>query len=305
MIYDLAILGAGPAGLSASVYASRKLLKICLLSEDLGGQINLTSEIDNYLGFEMISAPELVRKFEEQVNAFPFDQFLGEKAAKIEKKGDLFLTTSSSGRQIESKSLLIVTGKRSRQLGVPGEQEFAARGVSYCTTCDGPFFKELPVAVIGGGNSALEAALDMLKICPKVYLVNVMPTWQGDEAYREQVLKNPGLVPMLKSTVKEIRGDDKVRSVVVATPEGERELQVRAVFVEVGLNPNSEFAKNFLEMNRFGEIVIDCNCRTSVPGVFAAGDVTTVPDKQIVVAAGEGAKGALGAYRWLLENRKL
>jgi alkyl hydroperoxide reductase subunit AhpF len=253
----------------------------------------------------MISAPELARKFEEQVNAFPFDQFLGEKAAKVEKKGDLFLTTSSSGRQIESKSLLIVTGKRSRQLGVPGEKEYAARGVSYCTTCDGPFFKDLPVAVIGGGNSALEAALDMLKICPKVYLVNVMPAWQGDEAYREQVLKNPRLVPMLKSTVKEIRGDDKVRSVVVSTPEGERELQVRAVFVEIGLNPNSEFAQSFVEMNRYGEIIIDCNCRTNVPGVFAAGDVTTVPEKQIVVAAGEGAKAALGAYRWLLENRKL
>ena len=305
MLYDLAILGAGPAGLSAAIYAARKLLKICVVSHDVGGQILLTSDIENYLGFELISAPELVRKFQEQVNIFGFEQFLGEKVSKLEKFNDHFLVTASQAVKIESKSLLIASGKRSRLMNVPGEREFAAKGISYCSTCDAPFFKDLPVAVIGGGNSAFEAVIDLLKICPQVYMINITPSWQGDEIYQQQALKNPKLVPMLNTGVKEVRGGDRVQSIVVKTPEGEQELKVRGVFVEIGLAPNSEFAKGFVEMNKYGEIIIDCDCRTNVPGVFAAGDVTTVTEKQIVVAAGEGAKAALAAYRWLIMNRKL
>jgi alkyl hydroperoxide reductase subunit F len=305
LLYDLAILGAGPAGLSAAIYAARKLLKICVVSHDVGGQILLTSDIENYLGFELISAPELVRKFQEQVNIFGFEQFLGEKVSKLEKFNDHFLVTASQAVKIESKSLLIASGKRSRLMNVPGEREFAAKGISYCSTCDAPFFKDLPVAVIGGGNSAFEAVIDLLKICPQVYMINITPSWQGDEIYQQQALKNPKLVPMLNTGVKEVRGGDRVQSIVVKTPEGEQELKVRGVFVEIGLAPNSEFAKGFVEMNKYGEIIIDCDCRTNVPGVFAAGDVTTVTEKQIVVAAGEGAKAALAAYRWLIMNRKL
>jgi len=305
MIYDLAILGAGPAGLSAAVYAARKLLKICIISKDVGGQILLTSDIENYLGFELISAPELVRKFEEQLNQFQFDQFLGENAQKLGKNGGNFLVTTAAARQIEARSILIASGKRSRAMGVRGEKEFAARGISYCSTCDAPFFKDLPVAVVGGGNSAFEAAIDLLKLCPQVYMINIMDDWQGDEIYRQQVLKDPKLVPMLKSKVVEVRGDDRVQSVLVDTPEGQKELRVRGVFVEIGLVPNSEFARGLVEMNQRGEIVVDCSCQTSVPGVFAAGDVTTVTEKQIIVAAGEGAKAALTAYRWLITNKKI
>jgi len=305
MSYDLAILGAGPAGLSAAVYAVRKLLKICLVSTDVGGQILLTSDVANYLGFELVSAPELVRKFQEQVNQFQFEQFLGQGAQKLEAEDDHFLVTTTLGKALSAKSALVCTGKRSRRLNVPGEERFRARGISYCSTCDAPFYKDQPVAVVGGGNSAFEAALDLLKICPRVYLINLSSGWQGDEIYQRKVLQDPKLAPLLGSAVKEIRGDDRVQSVVVKTPEGERELEVRGVFVEIGLLPNSEFARGVLEMNQTGEIIIDCNCNTSVPGVFAAGDVTTVTEKQIVIAAGEGAKAALTAYRWLINNGKI
>jgi NADH-dependent peroxiredoxin subunit F len=304
LLYDLAVLGAGPAGLSAAIYASRKLLKICVVSKDIGGQILLTSNVENYLGFELITAPELVQKFEDQVNQFNFDQFLGEKTQKLERKGETYIITTDQGNVLEAKSVVIATGKRSRQLGAKGEREFSGKGVSYCSTCDGPFFKDLPVAVVGGGNSAFEAALDMLKLCPAVYLINISPTWQGDEIYQSQVLTSPKLTALPESSIKEIRGDEKVRSILVQTPAGENEIKVGAVFVEVGLTPNSDFVKGFLEMNRAGEIVVDCACKTSMPGVFAAGDVTTVVEKQIIVAAGEGAKAALGAYRWLLINQK-
>jgi len=304
-MFDLAILGGGPAGLSAAIYALRKLLKTCIVSKDLGGQILLTSEVENYLGFELISASELVQKFESQVNKFEIEQYLGEGTQKLSSRNGNFLIQTDQGTEIEAKAVLIATGKRSRQLNVPGEKEFAGRGISYCSTCDGPFFKDLPVAVIGGGNSAFEAAIDLLKLCPRVYLLNIMPEWQADEIYQRKILKDPKLVPMLKSRVKEIKGDDRVRSIIVETPEGEKQIEARGVFVEIGLAPNSEFAKGFLAMNPAGEIIVDCQCRTSVEGVFAAGDVTTVPEKQIIIAAGEGAKAALTAYRWLIVNKKI
>jgi len=304
-IYDLMILGAGPAGLSAGVYSARKLLKTCIIAKEIGGQVLLTSGVENYMGFEFISGPDLIQKFEDQLNQFPIEQILGERVEKLTRRGEEFLVITEQGKEILAKSVVVATGKRSRELGVSGEKEFAGRGVSYCATCDGPFFKNMPVAVIGGGNSAFETAMDMLKLCPVVYLVNIMDSWQADEILQKRVLADPKLKPMLKSRVKEVRGDDKVRALVIETPLGDKELELRGVFVEIGLIPNSEFAKGFLELNSQGEIIVDCHCRTSVAGVFGAGDVTTVPEKQIIISAGEGAKSALSAYRWLIENQKI
>lgn len=304
-MFDLAILGGGPAGLSAAIYAVRKLLNTCVVSLDIGGQILLTGEVENYLGFELISAPDLVQKFQDQVNQFHLEQFLGEKVVKLESRDGRFLVATDQGRELEAKSVLVATGKRSRRLGVTGEPEFSGRGVSYCSTCDAPFFKGNPVAVVGGGNSAFEAAVDNLKMAPTVYLVNTLDHWQSDEVLQKLVLPDPKLVPLLRSKVKEIRGGQKVSSIVVDTPAGEKQFPVGAVFVEIGLIPNSEFTRGLLTLNPAGEIMIDCECQTNVPGVFAAGDVTTVTEKQIIVAAGEGAKAGLGAYRWLITNGKL
>ena len=304
-IYDLMILGGGAAGLSAGVYSARKLLKTCIIAKEIGGQVLLTSGVENYMGFEFISGPELIQKFEDQLNQFPIEQILGERVERLTRQGEKFLAITEQGKEVLAKSVVVATGKRSRELGATGEKGFAGRGVSYCATCDGPFFKDMPVAVIGGGNSAFETAMDMLKLCPVVYLVNIMDKWQADEILQERVLSDPKLKPMLKSKVKEIKGDDKVRSMVVETKQGDKELEVKGVFVEVGMIPNSEFAKGFLELNSQGEIIVDCHCRTSVAGVFGAGDVTTVPEKQIIISAGEGAKAVLSAYRWLIANQKI
>jgi len=304
-MYDLAILGGGPAGLAAAIYASRKQINICLVSGDLGGQILLTGEVANYLGFELISAADLVQKFESQIVQSNLEQFLGEQARLLRKKDDQFLIQTDAGRQIEAQAVLAATGKRSRRLGVPGEKEFAGRGVSYCSTCDAPFFQGAPVAVVGGGNSAFEAAIDNLTLSPRIYLLNLADQWQADEVYQNQVLKQAKLTAMLKSRIKEIRGDSKVRSILVETPAGEQTLEAAAVFVEIGLIPNTEFLRGTLELTPGGEIVVDCACRTSVPGIFAAGDATTVPEKQIIIAAGEGAKAALTAYRWLIAHGKI
>jgi len=299
-VYDLIIIGGGPAGLAASVYAARKRLKTLLISINIGGQINTTRGIENYLGYQFIEGPELISKFESQVSQFPIDQKIGEKVTRIQKNEGGFEAITESGGKYQAKAIILATGKSSRKLNVPGEAEFAGKGVSYCAVCDGPVFAEQRVVVIGGGNSALTAALDMAKIAEHVALVS-RGKLTADPILVERLGEAKNVAVYLEHQTIAIKGKEFVASVVIKNLKNgeEKELKVTGVFIEIGLVPNSDAVKGLVTLNSWGEIPVSCNDETEVPGLYAAGDVTDVPEKQIIIAAGEGAKAALQAHRYL------
>lgn len=303
-MYDVAIVGAGPAGLTAAVYAARKQLQVIMVTMDIGGQTNLTAEVENYMGFEYISGAELIEKFHEQVEQFPITMRLGTKAQRVARQNDHFLLETSDGEKIETRTVIISTGKRSRPLNVPGERELLGRGVSYCATCDAPFFRGVPVLVVGGGNSGVSATIEVAKLASHVTIVEITDQWRADAVLLEQARSFNNVTWLLQHRVVEIRGADRVESVLVESiASGEQqELAVEGVFVEIGLIPNTDWLGDFLELNQWGEIAVDCEARTSVPGVFAAGDVASTPHKQIIIAAGDGAKAALSAFEYLLQR---
>lgn len=299
-MYDLIIIGGGPAGLAASVYAARKRLKTLLISINIGGQINTTRGIENYLGYQFIEGPELISKFESQVSQFPIDQKIGEKVTRIQKNEGGFEAITESGGKYQAKAIILATGKSSRKLNVPGEAEFAGKGVSYCAVCDGPVFAEQRVVVIGGGNSALTAALDMVKIAEHVALVS-RGKLTADPILVERLGEAKNVAVYLEHQTIAIKGKEFVASVVIKNLKNgeEKELKVTGVFIEIGLVPNSDAVKGLVTLNSWGEIPVSCNDETEVLGLYAAGDVTDVPEKQIIIAAGEGAKAALQAHRYL------
>jgi alkyl hydroperoxide reductase subunit F len=299
-MYELMIVGGGPAGMTAAVYAARKKLNALLLAKEIGGQVNWTLGIENYMGYQFIEGPELIRKFEEQVKQFPLDVKAGEGVSSLVRISQGFEAKADSSETYQAKAAIIATGKRPRPLNVPGEEKFRGRGVTYCAICDGPLFSDMKVAVIGGGNSALEAADDMVKIAEHVYLVS-LTSLTGDQILIDKVKGADNLTIFLEHEVMEITGEDFVSGLKIKNLKSkqERELGVSGVFVEIGLIPNSDLVNGVAALNRIGEIEVNCNNETNVPGLFAAGDVTNVPEKQIVVAAGEGAKAALQAHRYL------
>ncbi len=304
-LYDFIIIGAGPAGMTAAVYAARKKLDILVISKDVGGQPLLTSGIENYMGYQYVTGPELMRKFEEQVKQFPVALLIDEKASNLTTDDKGFIVSTTTDKKFKSRSVIIASGKRPRPLNVPGEKELVGRGVSYCATCDAPLFGEMDVAVIGGGNSALTAVIDLLKYAGRIYLIEVMPTLTADLTLIERAKKSDKVEFYPGHLVKEIRGTDRVENIVISSKDGgeDKTLSVSGVLVEIGLIPNSEFAKGLVKLNHLQEIAVDCECKTSVEGIFAAGDVTNVPEKQIIVAAGEGAKAALSTYNYLLQKK--
>jgi alkyl hydroperoxide reductase subunit F len=299
-MYDLVIIGGGPAGMTAAVYAARKKLNALLISKDVGGQVNWTLGIENYMGYQIIEGPELIKKFEEQVKQFPIDMKIGEEVSSLSQISGGFEVKTAGGDIYQAKAAIIVTGKRPRPLDVPGEEKLRGRGVTYCATCDGPLFADMKVAIIGGGNSALEAVDDMVKIAGHVYLVSLTPL-TGDQVLIDRVKGASNLTMFLEHEVMEITGENLVDGIRIRDlkTKQERELEVGGVFIEIGLMPNSDLVKGVVALNRIGEIEVNCYSATNVPGLFAAGDVTSVPEKQIVVAAGEGAKAALQAHRYL------
>jgi len=299
-MYDLMIIGGGPAGLAASVYAARKRLKALLVSVDIGGQVNKTLGVENYLGYQFIEGPELIEKFHTQVSQFPIDQKIGDKISRLEKIEDGFEAISETDDRYQSKAVIFAAGKSPRKLNVPGEAELIGRGVTYCAICDGPVFSGQRVAVVGGGNSALEAALDMVKIAEHVDLVSLTPL-TGDAILVDKLADAKNLSIFTEHQTEKIEGQDFVKGVLIKDlKSGQRKrLEVTGVFIEIGLVPNSEPVSGLVELNKWGEVPINCSCETIVPGLYAAGDVTDIPEKQIVVAAGEGAKAALQAHRYL------
>ena len=301
--YDLTIIGAGPAGMTSGVYAARKNLKTLILSSDIGGQTAWSSGIENYLGYTYITGAELVQKFEEHMMKFDINlQFT--HVTDVRYVNGIFRTFTSDDMVYDSQSMIIAAGKSPKLLNVPGEKELTGRGVTYCATCDGPLFSGMDVAVVGGGNSGLDAVVQLMKICPKVYLIESHDFLSADEVMRDHVASARNVEVILESTVLQITGAEFVEAIEIRSKiSGEmRNLQVKGVFIEAGLSPNTAFLKNLagITLNQYAEVVVDCGGKTGVPGLFAAGDVTNVSEKQIIIAAGEGAKAALGAYSYLV-----
>lgn len=299
--YDLLILGGGPAAMSAAVYAARKLIKLAIITKDFGGQVRETSEVENWLGFQSINAKDLVDMFQEHVKGFDIPVSIGPATVEVKRDVDFFKVRTDDGRIYSGRTLILATGKRHRPLNVPGEKELVGRGVAYCATCDAPFFKGKKVVVVGGGNSAFTTAMDLLKVEAGVTLVNFNKGWRADETLKQRVRQTDKVSLLDYHQVVRIEGRDRVTAVVVRNREDEEEekLDASGIFVEIGLLPNNGSFKDLVELNEQGEVIVDCSCQTSVEGVFGAGDVTTVPHKQIVIAAGEGAKAALSAYNYL------
>jgi thioredoxin reductase (NADPH) len=298
-IYDIIIIGAGPAGLTAGLYASRRTLKTLVLAKDLGGQASITYDVENYPGVELIDGFGLMKKFADQAQKFGAEIRYGQ-ASKIEKKDGLFIVKTDT-ENFSGKSLVLAFGLMPTDLNVTGEQKFKGRGVSYCATCDGPLYKEKIVAVIGGGNSALDAAEYLAKIASKVYLIHRRDQFRGEEIVVKKLEKNPKLEMVLSSEIKEIKGDQFVKSIIIKDNGHDKlkEIEVSGVFVEIGYTPKTELVKGLIKLNEKGEIITDKDTNTSQKGIFACGDVTDCSYKQIVISAGEGAKAALQAYKYL------
>jgi alkyl hydroperoxide reductase subunit F len=300
-MYDLIIIGAGPAGITAAVYAARKKANFLVITKDIGGQAAWSGDIENYTGYQFVTGPELVSKFEEHMRKYRIESKEGEDAIDVAKAGPAVRVTTNKA-VYEAKAVIIASGKVSKELNVPGEKEFKNRGLTYCATCDGPLFAGKDVAVIGGGNSALDAALQLARIAKKVYIVNNTPALGGDEVMREKVESSPAVTVLNGSKVVSITGGSMVGGMTIERGGKREGVAVEGVFVEIGLVPNSGFARD-VEKNVHGEIRVNGRNETNVPGIFAAGDMTNVPEKQIIIAAGEGSKAALSAIKYVNQSR--
>ena len=296
-IYDLLILGAGPAGITAAVYAARKKMDFLVISQDIGGQAAWSGDIENYTGYQFITGPELAIKFQEHMDAFGIKVNMPEQVDSLAREKQL-IKTDTDAQEYYSKTVIVATGKRPRPLNIAGEAEFKNKGVTYCATCDGPLFSGKAVAIIGGGNSALDAVLQLMNISPKVYLINISDDLTGDPVMVANVRKSENVQIINQAKILRIYGDTFVRGISLQTKKGDQDLAVEGVFVEIGLIPNTAFAQS-LSRNPAGEIIVDCYNRTSLKGVFAAGDATNVPEKQIIIACGEGSKACLAAFHYL------
>ncbi|MDP8292872.1 MAG: FAD-dependent oxidoreductase [Candidatus Orphnella occulta] len=300
MIYDLIVIGAGPAGITASIYAARKKMNIFVLSKDIGGQTAWSGDIENYTGYQFITGPELTKRLKDHIDAYKIKVNEGEEILSLIKDKDI-ISIKTDKAQYEAKAVIIASGKMPKELGIKGEQEFKTKGIAYCATCDGPLFANKEVAVIGGGNSALDAAIGLEKIASKIYIINIGKAFTADAIMQEAVKKSTKITVLNESRIVEVRGEKFVKAIEIERNNTKEEIAVEGVFVEIGLVPNSDFVKG-VDKNNLNEIIVNCVCETSIPGIFAAGDVTNVPEKQIIVAAGEGAKAALSAFRYLINK---
>lgn len=306
MMYDVTIIGGGPAGLTAAIYAVRKKLKTLVIGGSLGGQAALTGEIQNYLGFSIITGPELVTKFRDHVKSYKDIELLeGVRANKITslQNGHLFEITIDNGKKVQTKTIIMSTGEKPRELHVPGEWEFRGKGVSYCATCDGPLFHGKDVVVVGGGNSGVEAVLEISPIAKKVYVIQNLEALTADPVMVENLKKKKNVEILLKTGVSEVKGTQLVSEIVISQNGERKVLLCQGVFVEIGWIPASDLAQNLLALNEKQEIKVDKDARTNIPGIFACGDVTDVHDKQIIIAAGEGAKAAISAFKYLIQRK--
>lgn len=291
---DIIILGGGPAGVTASIYAKRSGKDPLLITMDIGGQTTLTSEIENIPGFSSIMGVDFATKLKNQLTRWDIE-IKYEEVKKVEKVGDHFKILTSKG-EYETKSVIIALGRKHRKLNVPGESEFAGKGVSYCAICDGFFFAGKTVAVVGGGNTALVDALYLTQFARKVILIHRRDQFRAEKVLIDRLKSKPNVEFILNAEVKEIFGDQRVTGVIL---KDGRKIDVDGVFIAIGEVPNSEPFRELVETNEHGEIVVDEYMHTSVKGVFAAGDITNFKYKQIVIAEAQGAVAALEAINYI------
>lgn len=305
-VYDLAIVGAGPAAFTAAIYAARKRLDLVLLGDEPGGQINDTALIENWPGMPEVGGLQLAESFRHHAEHYQFAMALHVRVERVDRADGLFRLRTADGAAYQARSVIYCAGKRYRRLGVPGEDRFIGRGIAFCATCDAPLYRGKRVAVIGGGNSAFTAARDLLSYARQIDIFNILPDWQADSVLFEEVTRS-GRVRLHPATrVVEFLGRESLQGLRVESVDGSErtDFLVDGVFLEIGLVPNSAAVEHLLKLNDAGEIPVDRNQATAVPGLFAAGDVTDEPEKQIVVAAAAGAKAALAAHRYLLQLDK-
>ena len=301
--YDVLVVGGGPAGASAAIYAARKGIRTGIVAERFGGQVNDTLAIENIIGTKATEGPRFVASLEEHVKDYPIDVMNLQRAARLEKK-DLIEVELENGAVLKSKTVVISTGARWRNVGVPGEVEFKNKGVAYCPHCDGPLFAGKDVAVIGGGNSGIEAAIDLAGIVKHVTVLEFMPELKADQVLQDRLYSLPNVTVLKNVQTKEITGTDKVNGITYVDRETGKEthVELQGVFVLIGLVPNTDWLGEAFEKTRMGEIVVDKRGATNVPGVFAAGDCTDSAYKQIIISMGSGATAALGAFDYLIRN---
>jgi thioredoxin reductase len=299
MGYDVIIIGGGPSGLAALVYLARQKFKVLLLAGLFGGQTSWSSDVENYLGFHLIDGAVLVQKFRQHVEDYKDVVTIreGEFVQHVERLAEGFQVTTADGTYT-SKTVLVAAGTSHRELGIPGEKELYGKGVTYCATCDAPLYREKEVCVVGGGNSAMDAALFAEKYCPKVTLLTVNPELRGDDVMRAKILASDRIEVVVSAKTTRITGAQFVDGIGYQGADGsERRIPCQGVFIEIGLKPSSDFI-DFVAKDKGGQIVVNTHCATDVEGVWAAGDVTDVTDKQIAVAVGEGSKAALDIIRY-------
>ncbi|EWC42333.1 alkyl hydroperoxide reductase subunit F [Stutzerimonas stutzeri] len=305
--FDVLVVGGGPAGAAAAIYAARKGIRTGVAAERFGGQVLDTMAIENFISVKETEGPKLARALEEHVREYDVDIMNLQRASQLIPAGDdgLHRVQFENGGELKAKTLILATGARWREMNVPGEQEYRGRGVAYCPHCDGPLFKGKRVAVIGGGNSGVEAAIDLAGIVAHVTLLEFGEQLRADAVLQRKLNSLPNVTVLKMAQTTEVKGDgQKVTGLVYKDRASEEthHVELEGIFVQIGLLPNSDWLKGTLELSRFGEIIVDAKGQTSIPGVFAAGDVTTVPYKQIVIAVGEGAKASLSAFDHLIRT---
>ncbi|PLS15750.1 alkyl hydroperoxide reductase subunit F [Bacillus sp. M6-12] len=301
--YDVLVIGGGPAGASAAIYAARKGIRTGIVAERFGGQVMDTMGIENFISMKYTEGPKLAASLEEHVKEYGIDVMNLQRAKRLEKN-DLVEIELENGAVLKSKTVILSTGARWRNVGVPGEAEFKNKGVAYCPHCDGPLFEGKHVAVIGGGNSGIEAAIDLAGIVKHVTVIEFMPELKADSVLQDRLYSLPNVTVIKNAQTKEITGTDKVNGIsYIDRDSGEvHHIDLEGVFVQIGLVPNTDWLGDTLERTRFGEIIVDKHGATDIPGVFAAGDCTDSAYKQIIISMGSGATAALGAFDYLIRN---
>lgn len=306
-VYDTLVIGGGPAAMSAAIYSVRKGIRTGLLADKFGGQVNDTLEINNILGIQETEGPKFMAEAKAHVESYPVEVLEGYKATGIDRKDDLVEVSLDNGDVLKAKTIVIATGAGWRLIGIPGEIEFKNKGVAYCVHCDGPLFKDKPVAVIGGGNSGVESALDLAGIAKEVHLIQFDDRLTADQVLQDRLKELDNVKVYLNANTQALLGDGKVEQVVFKDRQSgeETSIDIAGCFIQVGLVPHTEWLGSSLELNKRGEIIIDNQGLTSVEGVYAAGDCTDVVYKQIIIAAGSGATASLGAYNYLLRQGRV
>jgi len=309
--FDVAVIGAGPAGASAAIYSVRKGLKTVVIADRLGGQVQDTKGIENLISVPYIEGPQLAAQLNQHMAHYPIQIFENRRVERIaaaqqtEKSNHSHKIHLQGGEELTTKSIIVATGAKWRELNIPGERDYIGRGVAFCPHCDGPYYKGKKVAVIGGGNSGVEAAIDLAGIVHSVVLIEYGDQLKADSVLVNKLKSLSNVEIIMNAKTKSIQGDgQKVNSLIYEdrTRTTDKTVTVDGVFVQIGLVPNSQFLKETVELNKFGEIIVDEKCRTNVKGIYAAGDVTTVPFKQIIIAMGEGSKAALAAFEDSMKN---